>query len=417
MDSRKKNLRPLAWAAAISLAALGMSFISPRFHGMVPSLRQLLACGLFAAALCSMAGLWVFRRGWAVILLVQVVAVFVLAEVGLRVFFEYAASPVQAAAIYTPEAIGLGSRSRFVPHHYALFTNRPGYEAGETRHNSLGLRDEREFPAGERAVRIAFVGGSTVYSPLIKDSKAVFTSLLERKLNGLPGLQCPVEVVNAGVGEANSAENLSRLIFMVSEVAPDFVVISHGLNDVFARLTAGTNSDYSNCRKIWGSPAPGAKTTALIATFRSIASRSVLFGMVFKALDGKLFAPLPYYVGTGVRRTDGTYGTAKYFRRNTMYMVALARAMGSVPILATEAFSRQAGTDRYAIGIEHNAILRELAASMHCLLFDYFAVMDTSARFMPDGVHVNEAGAEKKSEVFFDLFAKSNVLNNIENCQ
>jgi len=56
-------------------------------------------------------------------------------------------------------------------------------------------------------------------------------------------------VVNAGLAGATSAENLSRLIFLVSEVAPDLVVIHHGLSETWTRAYGcPIQSDFSNYR-------------------------------------------------------------------------------------------------------------------------------------------------------------------------
>jgi hypothetical protein len=172
-----------------------------------------------------------------------------------------------------------GEESVYVPHHYTLYNPRPNLKLPDgTMHNNLGMRDNRDFPKNDGAIRIVFIGGSTTYTINILDNRQIFSYRLETLLNDhyqklFPGIR--IQVINAGMGGATSAENMLRLIFFVSELDPDLVVIQHGLNDVWPRMYGTIQSDFSNYRKRWGAP-------------NYFLRHSIAYGFIRRAIDNSV---------------------------------------------------------------------------------------------------------------------------------
>jgi lysophospholipase L1-like esterase len=118
--------------------------------------------------------------------LIGCLLIFIVLEIGLRIFNPQHTGPVQFS--YDPE---LGCIP--VPHQNGRRT-RPDYTFSN---NSWGLRGRREYNKEKTAdLRILFLGDSFTYGVGVNDEQ-VFTVLLEKNLTR-PGRT--VEVINAGMG-------------------------------------------------------------------------------------------------------------------------------------------------------------------------------------------------------------------------
>lgn len=312
----------------------------------------------------------------------------------------------------------LGADVVYVPHHYALYHLRPGLRTQEgTAHNSLGMRDHREFtdkPPG--ALRVVFIGGSTTYTVGILDNAKIFSRRLEYLLDYhyrsvLPGTA--IQVINAGMGAATSAENLLRLMFFVSELRPDLVVIQHGLNDVWPRTRKGIQSDFSNYRKSWGEPDYFRARPLLIGLLTTLVHRSVLLSFVARMTG--LMAPTQ--VEDLINRrdvpVDDSYvreNDARFFERNTRYMIAVCRSMGAAVLLASEVYTERAGKARLLAMPEHNAILARLAQSEKVAFFDFHTQMKKDDEHVPDGRRVSQVGSDLKADLFFRYFRDHELI-------
>jgi hypothetical protein len=114
------------------------------------------------------------------------------------------------------------------------------------RINADGFRDDAwsaEKPAG--AYRIAVLGDSIV-AALQVDHAALFTSLLEQRLDAESAPSRSVEVLNAGVDGYGTAQELRVLRDHVARLAPDLVLLSMYLgNDITDNYTdTGRASHY-----------------------------------------------------------------------------------------------------------------------------------------------------------------------------
>ncbi len=338
-------------------------------------------------------------------------------EIGLRWWFPGAPAGVRAAL--SPAAGGIGVESGlYRRHHYALYSLAPGLATAEgPGHNRLGLRDRRELTPDPMAVRIVFLGGSTTYTIGIPDNHRIFTARLETRLNQelaaeLRGRR--IEVVNAGLPGATSAENLIRLELLVAEISPALVVIQHGLNDGWARAAGDLAPDYANYRQSWAAPPSWPPRRPLAAgAVAWLRRRSMVVAL---AVGGLHLLPVPV-VADYVRHPDERLSLAnlehsptRIFARNTRSMIAVARSFGADVVLATMAVAPDWDPLPCRAVAEHNRVLAGVAASTGVELFDFAAVMDTGPEAMPDGRHVSQVGSDLKADVFASYLLEVGIV-------
>jgi lysophospholipase L1-like esterase len=357
--------------------------------------------------------------------LVPLLVLLVLLEGGLRVYFLHFAGPQQRALLATPWTRGTGDAHIYEPHHYAIYIPKPGHSSPDgLRHDSLGLRDAREFARDPRAIRIVFLGGSTTYTHDLRDNSRIFTAGLERLLderyrNELGERR--IEVINAGMGGATSAENLIRLIFHVSEVRPDLLVVQEGINDVPPRAMGTIRSDYGNFRKVWGPPSlfEGEESIAY-SGFVRLAEFTMLGHFVLQ----RLHLARPWHLSRFSIRSQDYEGAAtvarngpRYFERNLRYVIAIARAMGAEVLLASSPVAERLdwATELGLAGAvaEHNAVNRRVASEQGVPFYDFAAQMPTDPEHMPDGIHVSQLGSDLKRDLYFRYFVESRVVDRL----
>lgn len=421
--------RLAAVASGILALTLVCLFVDGSFSLRWPSTAlTVIVC---AASLLSCTIVWLsggFKK--AAIKLLPYIVVLLLLEGGCRIWVSYflAASTRPHYLTAFTAAQTLGSEGLYVPHHYTLYNLNPKLNTPDgTRHNHLGMRDHRDLRDKKDTVRIVFIGGSTTYSTAIKDNKKLFTFRLERMLNkhysDMLG-QKHIEVVNAGMGAATSAENLLRLVFFISEIHPDLVVIQHGLNDVWPRVNGKIVSDYSNYRKRWEPPNYFRHRPIAYGILRTTAESSVLLTFVTRQLK---IAGLSFpTVGAMVTRSNSANEDAsdeavdypglsdngtEYFERNTRYMIAVCRAMGARVMLSTEPYTRNAGKARVAAMPQHNDVLAKIATDEREVgFFDFCNEMTKDDAHMPDGRHVSQVGSDLKAQLYFNSFIEQNLV-------
>ena len=114
-------------------------------------------------------------------------------------------------------------------------------------HNQLGARGS-SVPSrkGPNAIRIALLGGSTVYGIWVSDDQTSAANL-ERLLQETVA-DHSVEVLNFGTPGWTSAETARNLELRVLPLEPDIVVIIEGRNEVFPQLFNNYRDDYSHYR-------------------------------------------------------------------------------------------------------------------------------------------------------------------------
>jgi lysophospholipase L1-like esterase len=375
--------------------------------------------GWIPFAICVLLGWAILRAGvrLTVFALVPLLVLLGLVELGLRFYYAGFAGPEQKALLAPSTLRDRDAEIVYSPHHYALYIPDPLVSRPDgLRHNHLGLRDERSLAPDPDAIRIVFLGGSSTYTTRIHDNEKIFSRGLEGLLNEhfaarLDGRR--VEVVNAGMGGATSAENLIRLAFFVSEIEPDLLIVQHGVNDVWPRMVGTVQSDYGNYRRRWGAPSAFREHSMAHAATLWVLRLTMLGSYVVNRSGMGELHHLYTYTNREdqgpVRSENAEHNDARYFERNTRYMIALAREMGARVLLATAPTSERAGAFHTLVS-EHNALTLAIATEEDTAFFDYAAVMATADQHMPDGIHVSQVGSDLKRDLYFDHLIESGLV-------
>lgn len=146
--------------------------------------------------------------------------------------------------------------SEIEPLPYYLYINKPGSSLeGKVQINSLGHRGP-EIPEVPPlgTLRILAIGGSTTYGWLLKDYTDTWPSLLEERLAKM--LQRRVEVINAGLPGATSAEEMVAFMLRDRHLKPDIVIIHNGGNDSEPLFYSNYRPDYAYFRAAAAQPSP-----------------------------------------------------------------------------------------------------------------------------------------------------------------
>lgn len=411
----KKNR--IVFIACVFIAFFFITFFNGSFELITPSLRLV----VLNISLFVIFSIIFYSHGFrgSVSLVVPYVIAFLIMEAGVHLWVSNFSFPSTRAAFLTPFSgiKSLGNKSTYVPHHYTLYNLRPNLKKDDgTVHNKYGLRDDRDLEISDDVTRIVFIGGSTTYTVGIKDNQSIFSRRLENRLNAYykeMSTENDIQIVNAGMPGATSAENLLRLIFFVSEVKPDLVVIQHGLNDIWPRIRKNITTDFSNYRKVWESPNYFHKAPIAYSMMRKVIENSVVltfiarkFEIIPQASVGEMVVRKDVQYGKHFLATNGT----EFFERNTRYMIAVCRAMGARVLLVTEAYSKDAKRARLMAMPEHNAAIYNIAKKENTLFYDFHGEMIKEKKYMPDGRHLNQEGSDMKADLFYSFFIQNNII-------
>ena len=118
-----------------------------------------------------------------------------------------------------------------------MWSLKPGYNDGEIKINSQGLRD-KEYPIKKREgfFRILCLGDSNTFG-LNMDITKVYHALLEDRLNNdLRNQTVRFEVINAGVTGYTSLQGLNFYKYRGREYYPDLVIFYFGICDPIKRF-------------------------------------------------------------------------------------------------------------------------------------------------------------------------------------
>ncbi len=359
-------------------------------------------------------------RGELVAVLCGVCAALLLAEAVARVWLSYLATPDQVRR-YALHTLVPSREWQWAPHHYLNYFPRPNYRKGALSHNSLGFRGE-EFPAVKPAgeYRVVCLGESSMYDVSIADDGKIFTARLQALLREQYGRR-NVRVVNAAAGGYDSWESLINLEFRVLDIGPDLVVVSHGTNDVHPRLVPHEKyrGDNSGMRRQWHSPRiPWWEKICLLRLF--LRSAGWIHPVSLEDLTQVQGPDTAYLYSRDARRSGEIIERLKsnppvYLERNLGNMIAVARENGVRIMLATWAYSPHRGdyaaTTHYQYGFrETNEAILDVARRHGVPCFDFAGVMPQGKEYWADGRHCNEAGAQKKAELYADFLVREGLV-------
>lgn len=163
---------------------------------------------------------------------------------------------------------------------YGLYWNRPGQvdAQGRLQTNSLGYRQgglETVVPKPSGTFRVLVLGSSTTFSDAGTPSPLdAWPAKLETALPGPPNGFDRIEVVNAGLNYALSAELLIHLMFVGLAVEPDMIVWEGPGNDWLPAAVGDVSPDYRQTRAPGVYPRPRFGEKSLVR--RSYLARLIL---------------------------------------------------------------------------------------------------------------------------------------------
>jgi lysophospholipase L1-like esterase len=144
---------------------------------------------------------------------------------------------------------------------YLGYVPYPGFERkGVEQHNPDGYRGQRVAFLKTDKFRILCIGGSTTYGFGVDSPSQTYPAQLEKILNDYVMADSAmrknykgVEVINGGLEDGNSAEELQQYLFKYRYYKPDVVIIHSGINDALLLCQSKSDEfqlDYTHYRRI-----------------------------------------------------------------------------------------------------------------------------------------------------------------------
>lgn len=324
--------------------------------------------------------------------------------------------PALSKEALDPEALAM-KNARVGGHPYLAYANRPGFssdkrfEGGQQfSHNSLGFRGREltvEKPAG--VFRIACLGGSSTYGQSESCDEVLWPARLEVLLNeNAPQGASRVEVINAGCQGYSTFESLINLELRVVDLAPDLVLVYHGINDMRCALYRQPVRDNTHWRAVWPVERPSRleQFVQSSTTFRFLRNlddswirrRSQLGSYVIVAFDP---------VADQYFKSDPPTQGFDNIRRNLRSIAAVSRAHGARPIFLTQAMrysdiSQDAPSrDMQVWGLGRvKELLREVGAGLDVPVLDIAPTIEAEAARQIAAGEVVEVDGKVRDLVF-----------------
>lgn len=298
----------------------------------------------------------------------------------------------------------------YYAHPYTAYAMKPGYSSydpstGQRQTiNSLGFRGPeitREKPPG--TYRIVALGASTTYANYLSDEDT-YPLLLEKELRSRLRTDA-IEVVNAGMTGATSAESMHRMFTDILPLHPDMLIYYEGYNDLIPRMYNDYSDDYYSFRRT-PRDVEGLSRFYLYRLWKSATSEPYLSPLTGLVPNISKLENLP--VDDKGKRANFRSTTSAVYMRNVDYIILLAQAKAIQVVLATFAFDDNAPNwntfmpdSLWGRGIaQNNQAIQELAAEYHLPLLDWAARADGRPELFGDSIHMNAYGDAQQAAFF-----------------
>jgi lysophospholipase L1-like esterase len=353
------------------------------------------------------------KAGQILLAIVSILVVLVLAEIGIRTierlgYFPHFFKALNSA--YTPFDVKTGE-GLYYSHPYISYDMKPGYGIpGEVTINPLGFRGE-EFSAVKPpgVYRIVALGGSTTYGIGLNDDET-YPYYLQKELRKRLGTD-KIEVINAGLVSATSAETLSRFLLKILPLEPDMVILYEGYNDLPPRMFNGFSDDYYNFRK---NPQNHFSWLSQSLLYRAAASglkASLHYPNMTLLSEIWKFENMPQDDSKKIANFNST--TNAVYERNLDYIIALAKAKNITVVLSTFVFDDDSPNwnnympdELWGKGIgQNNEAIQELAGKYNLPLIDLYSYGLEHKNIFHDSIHLTAEGDEEMADVFADTIA------------
>lgn len=264
--------------------------------------------------------------------------------------------------------------------------------------NSLGLRGpEISKVKPEGTIRIAILGGSSVYGFLVNDGEEA-ARILEENFRARGRA---VEVINAGVPGYNLFRSLVRFQEIVAKLEPDIVVLYAGYNDV----TYLTSEDPSTERWL---RRPG------IPAWERCLGHTVTYGL----LRYRLGRRGPSFLGIATSGDKMTKSGQTRFRSNLEAIALEVEDVGARLVVCTqvtaahpdiaEDLKSQLGQTEAELRIAIDMFdwirqeLRRFAATSGVDFIDVASEIPPTATYLGDMIHLTKSGEEELARVLLE---------------
>lgn len=354
-----------------------------------------------------------------IVVCISLLGVLSIAELGLRLVARSGAFPefFLASGNTRPPLDKRTGPGMYYAHPYTAYALKPNYKVpGREQINSLGFRGEEislEKPEG--VYRIVAVGGSTTFAVYLPWNQS-YPYYLQKELRERLGTD-KIEVINAGLTGATTAESFHRMATQVLPLNPDMVVMYEAFNDLLPRVFNDYQEDYYHFRKSDPNNPPGL-------------TRFYLYRLALLALSPGAFHEnnnLSKYVwktenlpDTDTERTRNFLrSSSNAYRFNMENIVSLLKARGVSVVLASFAINPDIWHWQDALpayvweaGIaQNNSVVEELSAEYQLPLIPFAeapfvaASQDYKARMYTDSIHMGNEGDQFQAIVFADTIA------------
>ena len=274
--------------------------------------------------------------------------------------------------------------------------------------NSAGMRGPEVTPQKPpEGFRVVCLGGSTTQG-YFEDSDTYPRQLEGLLRRALPGRT--VEVLNAGVQGYSTAESLINLQFRLLPYRPDVVIVYQGMNDLKASLTPGFRSDYAHWRRHLQPPQP--LPADRLPRWLDLSAFYVLGREAMLRRREKTQWERSLYDGRPDLRSEPAGLEA--FRANLRSIVALSRAAGARPLLATFYYFPMVETPearRTAQGLAlQNQVVRELGRELGVPVAEVARGLPQDPSVTFDGIHFTPEGNRRRAEIFLQTLGRAGII-------
>jgi lysophospholipase L1-like esterase len=353
----------------------------------------------------------------SIVVLLAVVASLFLAEIYVRIFREYI-----TPAILLTRSLEYES-SLFARYVFPLKEQRiaaPGYFINQKGHRGKDFSRKK----GDGIVRLIVYGGSAAFDQNVPEGKD-----WPHRIEGLfheKGLR-HIEVINAGIPGNATFDSLGRFLFEGHIFEPDYVLLYNAWNDI---------KYFSFEVPLLRMGKPQHEKGDPRTHYKSVVDEALCeFSQLYVRLRGRYYH-WKYQIGKEGTIKSGEFTRninelgLKQYRLNIEMFVDLARNIGAVPVLITQARlfaleNTEKEKNRIAYGYqrmnhrtllsafeETDEVIKQVAHSKHVHMIDASKRLSGKGEYFSDHVHLNHAGSDQLAIVISE-FLLPLVMNQV----
>lgn len=348
--------------------------------------------------------------------------IFLFLEIVLRVWFTLFGTEIDRVNYVYDVRATLARYNRYAGEAYVNF----GLSPTHPDHNASGYRSytELETPKPEGTFRIFTLGGSTTYGISLPNTEA-YPQVLQSLLHEAGYTH--VEVVNAGVPQYATYENLVNFQFKILDDEPDMIITYEGINDVVTRLVDPEYYRGNNpMRGVWDTShlyntTPPSVLLRFLGINTGIIPRPTILDSVIASNSPVQRCSHPTFCeNIGLSPLEVlSQNPPIFFERNLRHLITLAEANNVAVVLSTWAYYPKPASDGSLYmtyphmqqgSDEHNAITRRLAQTYNLPLIDFASTVPDDATLWLDGLHLTAKGARIQAEQYAQFLIENGLI-------